>query len=366
MMLNLSLGQLFPQADKGKQVSGEVCLKISVKISDYDANWPVIYAREKDLILSVIGGKARRIEHVGSTAVPGLGAKPIIDIMIGLGKLSDAKDCVRPLKSIGYVYVPGYEKETPDRRYFRKGPEGVPNTHFHLHMVKRGGPFWKRHLLFRDYLRCHRDVAKEYDRLKKDLARKYPSNREAYTQAKTSLIDSVVAKALATSRLHLRFLRLPAQVLEMYDELVFKSEKVIVGKSQVSSVHSLEFDGKTVLKAGFPITYFELMRKWFSVVKVRNLRGRHTGYYCDIATPPRLLKDGTVELTDLFLDLWVSPDLKYRVLDEDQLEEALRKGWITKRLYEKARMELQKLVAMVEQRRFPPQLIKRLEDKLGL
>jgi len=341
-------------------------LKVSVKISDYDPIWPVIYAREKDLILSVIARKLAGIEDVGSTAVPGLGAKPIIDMMVGVRKLSDAKDCVRPLESIGYVYVPEDEKVFPDRRYFRKGPEGVPNKHFHLNMVERGGHFWKRHLLFRDYLRCHKDVAKEYHRVKKDLARGYASNREAYTEAKTSFIESVVAKAVATPRLHVRYLRLPDQALEMYDELVFKSERVVVGKSHVSSAHSLKFDGRTVLRAGFPITYFELIGKWFSVVKVRNLRGRHTGYYCDIATPPRLLRDGTLEFTDLFLDLWVSPDLNYRVLDVDELEEALRKGWITWRLYEKARIELRKLVSMVEQRSFPPQCIKRLEDKLGL
>ena len=344
----------------------KTAMKVPVKIASYDAKWPVIYAREKDLILGVIDGKVAGIEHVGSTAVPGLGAKPIVDIMVGLEKLSEAKDCVEPLKRIGYEYVPEYEKEIPERRYFRKGPDGVPNKHFHLHMVERGGDFWKQHLLFRDYLRCHRDVAQRYHRLKRDLARKYASNREAYTEAKTSFIESVVAKALATPRLHLRYLRLPAQVLEMYDELVFKSERIIVGKSQVTSAHSIMFDGKTVLKAGFPITYFELIGRWFTIVKVRNLQGRHTGYYCDIATPPRLLKDGSVELTDLFLDLWVSPDLKYKVLDEEELEDALKNGWVSKELYETAKRELQKLVAMVEQRKFPPQLIRRLEDKLRL
>jgi GrpB-like predicted nucleotidyltransferase (UPF0157 family)/predicted RNA-binding protein associated with RNAse of E/G family len=344
----------------------EIAVKVSVKIAGYNPKWPVIYAREKDLILSVIAAKVVGIEHVGSTAVPGLGAKPIIDVMVGVQKLSDAKDCVEPLKSVGYDYVPEYEKTIPERRYFRKGPEGIPNKHFHLHMVERDGDFWKRHLLFRDYLRCHRDVARKYHRLKKDLSQKYRSNREGYTEAKTSFIESVVAKALATPRLHLRYLRLPAQVLEMYDELVFKSKRVIAGRSQVTSTHSIMFDGKTVLKAGFPITYFELTGKWFNVVKVRNLRGRHTGYYCDIATPPKLLKDGSVELTDLFLDLWVSPDLKYKVLDEEELEDALKNGWISKGLYETAKRELQKLVAMVEKRKFPPQLIRRLEDKLRL
>jgi predicted RNA-binding protein associated with RNAse of E/G family len=78
------------------------------------------------------------------------------------------------------------------------------------------------------------------------------------------------------------------------------------------------------------------------------------------------LGDGGVELTDLFLDLWVSPDLRYLVLDEDELEEALNKGLITKQLYNKAKKELEGLIHMVKQERFPPHHVKELEKKLGL
>jgi GrpB-like predicted nucleotidyltransferase (UPF0157 family)/protein associated with RNAse G/E len=355
------------QADKRKTgLQMKTAKRVPVKIADYDSRWPAIYAKEKDLILSVIGVKVEGIEHVGSTAVPGLGAKPIIDIVVGVRKLSEAKDCVAPLKRIGYEYVPEYEKEIPERRYFRKGPEGVANKHFHLHMVERGGGFWKRHLLFRDFLRCSPDVARQYCRLKRDLASEYACDREGYTEAKTKFVESIVARAQATPRLHLRYVRPPGRALEMYDELIFKSERVIVGKSQVSSAHSIRFEGRTVLKAGFPITYFELMGKWFSVLKVRNLQGELMGYYCDIVAPPRLLEDGTVEVTDLFLDLWVSPSLRYRVLDEEELEEALKKGWITGEQCKAAKRELQKLVRMVEHGRFPPQSIRRLEAKLGL
>jgi hypothetical protein len=126
------------------------------------------------------------------------------------------------------------------------------------------------------------------------------------------------------------------------------------------------FDGKTVLTSGYQIVYFEMLKKWFSVGKIRDLNGKHTGYYCDIITPPRLLEDGVVEITDLFLDLWVSPDLRYKVLDEEELEEALEKGWITRQLYEKSRMALEKLVTSVKQRNFPPPLVKHLEMQLNL
>jgi predicted RNA-binding protein associated with RNAse of E/G family len=126
------------------------------------------------------------------------------------------------------------------------------------------------------------------------------------------------------------------------------------------------FDGKTVLASGYQIVYFEMMRKWFSVGKIRDLDGKHTGYYCDIITPPRLLIDGVVEITDLFLDLWVSPDLRYKVLDEEELEDALEKGWIARQLYERSRIELEKLVTSVKRGDFPPPLVKRLEMQLNL
>jgi len=176
-------------------------LDVPVKVVDYDFSWPLLFEGEKAKILSVIAKKVVSIEHVGSTAVPGLGAKPIIDIMVGIRHLSDARGCIEPLETIGYEYVPEYEDSLPERRYFRKGPSNVPNKHYHLHMVEYGGDFWIRHLLFRDYLRAHPQVAGEYYRLKKELAAKYGLNREAYTEAKTLFIESIVAKASDGDRL---------------------------------------------------------------------------------------------------------------------------------------------------------------------
>jgi len=153
--------------------------------------------------------------------------------------------------------------------------------------------------------------------------------------------------------------------MEFLDDLVFRSNKIIVGRSQVTSANAVTFDDKVVLAQGYPITYFQFFDKWFTIVKIRNLHWEHTGYYCDIVMPPRVLDDW-VELTDLFLDLWVSPDLRYRILDEDELEEALQKGWITRELYMKAKRELKKLTRAVENRKFPPPLVKDLERKFRL
>lgn len=167
-----------------------------VKIVDYDPEWPILFEKEKAKILKAVGTKVVAVEHVGSTSVPGLGAKPIVDILVGIPHLSGARDCIEPLQTIGYEYVPEYEATLPQRRYFRKGPSNIPNKHYHLHMVEHNGEFWKHHLLFRDYLRTHADAASDYWKLKKKLAAKHRSNREAYTEAKTSFIKSVLSKAL--------------------------------------------------------------------------------------------------------------------------------------------------------------------------
>jgi GrpB-like predicted nucleotidyltransferase (UPF0157 family) len=170
-----------------------------VRIEDYDPQWPVLYEEEKCRIFEVIGDMIVRIEHIGSTAVPNLGAKPIIDIVVAVNRLSDAEKCIKPLQRIGYEYQPEHETSMPERRFFRKG-NPPKEQHYHLHMVERTSDFWKRHLLFRDYLRTHPKATQEYYELKKKLAIEYDTDREAYTEAKTSFIESVVAKAKAEER----------------------------------------------------------------------------------------------------------------------------------------------------------------------
>jgi len=165
-----------------------------VEIIDYDPQWPLLYEKEKRLILDVIGHIVVRIEHIGSTAVLGLGAKPTIDIMVAVNHLKDAERCIEPLQRIGYEYQPKHEVSMPERRFFRKG-HPPKEQHYHLHMVELTSDFWKRHVSFRDYLRTHPKVAQEYCELKKALADKYGSDRESYNEAKTSFIESVLAKA---------------------------------------------------------------------------------------------------------------------------------------------------------------------------
>ena len=168
-----------------------------VVIVEYNPRWPELYGREELCILKVLGGEVLAIEHIGSTAVPGLGGKPIIDIMLGVSDSDEAALCLEPLRKLGYVDVtpqPG----NPEWYYcLAKGPHTDPHldTTYHLHLVKFKSDHWRRHLLFREFLRIHPEVAREYYELKRELAGRYGSDRRAYTEGKTAFIEAIVARA---------------------------------------------------------------------------------------------------------------------------------------------------------------------------
>jgi GrpB-like predicted nucleotidyltransferase (UPF0157 family) len=166
-----------------------------IVIVDYDPSWPAHYELEKSLILGAVGPHVAAIEHIGSTSIPGLAAKPIIDILVGLNDLADAGWCIEPMERIGYEYVPEYEDQLPDRRYFRRPPGKDVVRKYHVHMVEVGGAFWERHVLFRNYLREHPETAAEYAALKRRLAAEYGNDMDGYTDAKTDFIRAVEQRA---------------------------------------------------------------------------------------------------------------------------------------------------------------------------
>jgi GrpB-like predicted nucleotidyltransferase (UPF0157 family) len=161
-------------------------------ITDYNPEWPRMYEKEKTLILQSIGHIIADIEHIGSTSVPGLGAKPIVDIMIGLHRLDDAAECIPRLEAIGHTYHPEFEDQVPERRFFRKGPDEA-RTH-HIHMVERSSSFWADRIVFRDYMRTHEEDAMLYLLMKKELAVRFGSNRRGYSDAKASFVAAILTK----------------------------------------------------------------------------------------------------------------------------------------------------------------------------
>jgi GrpB-like predicted nucleotidyltransferase (UPF0157 family) len=131
------------------------------------------------------------VEHIGSTAVPGMPAKPILDLMPGVATPEDAQRCVEPIRSLGYEYKG--EMEIPGRFYFVLRHNGLSMTH--LHLFPTSHPEWQKHLRFRDYLRAHSEAAAEYARLKRELAGKFATQRQAYTNAKDAFIQSILLTA---------------------------------------------------------------------------------------------------------------------------------------------------------------------------
>ena len=162
-----------------------------VIVVPYDTNWWKLYEIEREDIIARIGDFILDIQHMGSTSVEGLAAKPIIDIMIGIRSLDDAKYCIPPLEAMGYEYVPEFEKDLPMRRYLRKSANDI-RTH-HIHMVERSSDFWNKHIAFRNILRSNASIRDEYSALKYRLADAYRDDREGYTDAKTDFIETAIS-----------------------------------------------------------------------------------------------------------------------------------------------------------------------------
>ena len=162
-----------------------------VEIHVYDTNWTDQFEREKQRIEGTLGHQALAIEHIGSTSVTGMPAKPIIDIMAGVSDLENALSFVKPLREIDYEYV--QNSSFKDRFFFRKGlwRQGT----CHLHICEYDGNEWRDKLLFRNYLRTNPEAAAEYASLKQQLAAKYIYERSTYTKEKEPFIKRILMKA---------------------------------------------------------------------------------------------------------------------------------------------------------------------------
>ncbi len=163
-----------------------------VTIASYNPAWPQRYEEERAKIVGVLGDRIAEIHHVGSTAVPGLPAKPIVDIMIAVRQLDDAIDCIGPLSDLGYAFI-DYPQNT-ERRFFRKGQ---PRTH-HVHIVEVGSAELRDHLAFRDALRANADWRDQYAALKIALADRHRNDRAQYSESKTEFVRRVLSSAKGT------------------------------------------------------------------------------------------------------------------------------------------------------------------------
>ena len=163
----------------------------SVVIVPWTRDWPMHFTAVRDGLLSLFPPGDVVVEHIGSTSVPGLAAKPVIDVMLGAPSLADIEARIGRLADIGYTYVSKYERELPMRRYFTS--DAVIPLRVHLHAVETGSALWRAHLAFRDALRADPALRDEYQALKLALARTFADDKAAYTEAKGPFIRRVLA-----------------------------------------------------------------------------------------------------------------------------------------------------------------------------
>ena len=168
----------------------------AIRIVEYDAGWPGQAAREIERMGRVLGALAVRLEHVGSTAVPGLAAKPILDLQLSVAAIEPRARYVEPLERLGYLFVP--DPESPDYHFFAKPPER-PRA-YHLHVGELGSAHEVRHLAVRDYLRVHADEAARYAALKRRIAARHPHDRLAYIAGKEEFVAGLETRAVEWAR----------------------------------------------------------------------------------------------------------------------------------------------------------------------
>jgi GrpB-like predicted nucleotidyltransferase (UPF0157 family) len=161
-----------------------------IHIATHDLRWGAQFVAERDRLLDLLPGRFLAIEHFGSTAVRGLAAKPVIDLLAGVNTISEADTLLEPLCAHGYETSVEFNATLPDRRWLMRQAFGR-RTH-HLHIVVFEGEQWIRRLQFRDVLRADAAIAARYEHLKRGLAEQYRHGREAYTQAKTAFINEVL------------------------------------------------------------------------------------------------------------------------------------------------------------------------------
>ena len=244
------------------------------QLQTYDPDWAVAFEQEKQRLLNLFGDKIVAIEHIGSTSVPGLAAKPIIDMVAAVHSFDELENFIEPLQQLGYEYMP--ERMFADRKFFPKGARSKRTHHLNL-VLKDDSSQWRSPLLFRNYLRDHKDARNEYTQLKSSLADKYANNRQIYTKSKYDFIQ----RSLRAAR------------VDAYEE-VYKAQasNIHIGKADAPVLvvfSAIPGSGKSELTKRLVAEYS------FSGLANKDIRGaiRQTGHTDDV-----VIGDYTIWLLD--------------------------------------------------------------------
>jgi GrpB-like predicted nucleotidyltransferase (UPF0157 family) len=160
-----------------------------VRLAEYDGRWPGLFAAEEQRIRTHCGNVPLRFEHIGGTSIPGMCAKPVLDIAAGRPHGTSVQDCLGAFEQAGYLHRG--ERGLPGREYFCRGQPRA----YHVHLVDVEGHLWRDYLAFRDYLRANAEATQQFADVKRELARRFAQDREAYTSAKSSHVQEILRLA---------------------------------------------------------------------------------------------------------------------------------------------------------------------------
>lgn len=166
----------------------------SVVVVPPDASWASAFEQVEADLLRELGDRVMGIEHIGSTAVPGLAAKPVIDVLVGVRSINDVAGCVPVLEANGWEFSADFNRNLVGRRFFLRRNAHGARTH-HAHFVVFGGQLWREYVSFRDALRASEVLRERYEALKRNLAARYHDQRELYTSSKTEFVKEVLGLA---------------------------------------------------------------------------------------------------------------------------------------------------------------------------
>jgi|APFre7841882724_1041349.scaffolds.fasta_scaffold28187_1 GrpB-like predicted nucleotidyltransferase (UPF0157 family) len=229
----------------------------SVAIASYSSDWPLQFEAVRAALRAVFAHDAVEVEHIGSTSVPGLAAKPVIDVLLGADSLAAIESRIAALERAGYQYVPKYEQELPMRRYFVK-PAGPGSLRVHLHGVVLGSSFWQEYMAFRDALRADGSLRAGYHSLKMELAQRFAHDKPAYTAGKGPFIRSALMRISAALLLGLVLVANPVEsgaqsgeiqrAVEAFVALPDRQDRFIVIEHPANGKYvQFEFDGSDLV-----------------------------------------------------------------------------------------------------------------------
>ncbi|RIK40819.1 MAG: hypothetical protein DCC55_13765 [Chloroflexi bacterium] len=284
-----------------------------VALHPYDPAWPRLFQEEAARLQAAIGRYVLDIQHVGSTSIPGLAAKPIIDLAVAVANFEEAAVCIEPMERLGYEYRG--ENGLPRRHLFVKG---TPRTH-HVHINEIHSADWQQQIAFRDYLRARPDLTGEYARIKQQLARQFPTDRRAYTEQKSGFIFNVLRKAIPGlvpqpgDPLRVRMFRSNAECYRWWETTVeaVDDDSLVTFSPPGNLIHETQGEWRTqgAIRAHY----------WFArpyvLLEIYGPDGALGGLYVHVSSPA-LVKNAELYVTDHELDVVKQPGGPAQIVDE--------------------------------------------------